>query len=544
MKTPRRLTHDAPADHVRYLVRRPARGPFPSIPLTLLMILMLALPSPLGAAPTVRTQASSPPADSLLVAAPVERGLLPVPAVVPAPSQSSAERPAQATPASELDQTCKQASTVAPSAWEVLACDGFGDNVGDRWKTGISNDNFVVSSRSVIGGKYLWQQKAVQGFNSLVKDLDHDLTDFFVAVDARVRNGPLSAEYGLSFRQTDLGNYYMFSADDEGRYRLDVLINDKWTTLIDWTKSNAIKVAGTNRLAVRGEGDEFTFYINNRQVTSFTDDKLAHGLVGITTSLWDSGAEAAFEFDNFEIRAPADLAAATTPNRPAATPTPRSARGALTPTPTVSDSWGWCDDDFDIAPLDWYSTVCGSFSPRDTNWPIGPDNSSSTKLARTIVNGAYAWKIDTSQEGNVYSAWYGDSSSDTMSDVFVAVDARRTDDNDADAAYGLHFRGADSDNFYDFKVDDRTSEFKIQVLIDSHWFTLKDWTKSDVIDTGTWNRLSAMAEGNQMTFWINDEQVAQLTDDRLSSGQVGLEASVYDAGKAAVEFTNFSIWTP
>ena len=141
----------------------------------------------------------------------------------------------------------------------------------------------------------------------------------------------------------------------------------------------------------------------------------------------------------------------------------------------------------------------------------------------------------------MYSAWYG-TSADKQSDVFVAVDAKRVS-GPTDTAYGPQFRVRDENSFYDFKIDD-TKEFKAQVLVDNQWTTLADWTSTDTILPGAWNRLSVQAEGNQLTFWINGEQVFRVTDDHLGAGQAGLAVTTYDVGTSTVEFNNFSVWTP
>ena len=77
----------------------------------------------------------------------------------------------------------------------------------------------------------------------------------------------------------------------------------EWAAVIDWTGTYAIYPGQANRLAVRAEGTQFTFYINDEVVAQAENDVLTAGDAGLSVLLVTPG-DATFVFDNFEIRVP------------------------------------------------------------------------------------------------------------------------------------------------------------------------------------------------------------------------------------------------
>lgn len=117
-------------------------------------------------------------------------------------------------------------------------------------------------------------------------------------------NGAKAAYYGLTFRKDDDENYYFFRVRDDRYFDFLLRYKEEWTTLIDWTKTSAIKPDDVNRLTVTAEGSHFSFYINNELVAEFDDSQLSDGEVGLAIGLSNADDEAVSEFDNFEVRVP------------------------------------------------------------------------------------------------------------------------------------------------------------------------------------------------------------------------------------------------
>ena len=71
---------------------------------------------------------------------------------------------------------------------------------------------------------------------------------------------------------------------------------------------------------------------------------------------------------------------------------------------------------------------------------------------------------------------------------------------------------------------------------------LVNWTESAVINQGPGrNTMRAVCMGDYLALYINDEFVADATDDTYSSGQIGLAASASNVLGVQVEFDNLTV---
>ena len=87
--------------------------------------------------------------------------------------------------------------------------------------------------------------------------------------------------YGLVFRYKNNANFYMFGVSCDGAYRLLKRVDGVFDTIIDFTKSASIQPLGQrNVLGVRTVGDQLSFYVNDKFLTTVKDGQFADGLIG------------------------------------------------------------------------------------------------------------------------------------------------------------------------------------------------------------------------------------------------------------------------
>jgi|GEM_PF-2189433 len=127
-------------------------------------------------------------------------------------------------------------------------------------------------------------------------------TDFLLEVDTQYVDGPADAEYGVIFRQVDADNYYFFAISRSGSYRLWRLEDGEWSTMVEWTQTDAIDISedALNRLGVLAEGAQLTLLVNDVALTQLEDETFASGKVALALGTFEeAGAEVAF--DNLDI---------------------------------------------------------------------------------------------------------------------------------------------------------------------------------------------------------------------------------------------------
>jgi hypothetical protein len=159
-----------------------------------------------------------------------------------------------------------------------------------------------------------------------------------------------------------------------------------------------------------------------------------------------------------------------------------------------------------------------------------------------IGDGSYEMTLGADTFDEQFWASGGRNFADAVFEV-EATPLEGTEDN----GYGMLFRvNTDEDSFYVFKVSSDGYVFiafctagcaQQEVLVD------RDWFESQAINRGfnTTNTLRVVATGPEMSFFINDTEVGQATDDSLMHGDIGLFGETFAPGGLRVAFDNFVV---
>jgi hypothetical protein len=301
-------------------------------------------------------------------------------------------------------------------------------------------------------------------------------------------------------RQVDNDNFYSFETSSDGYYRFRKQENDRWSTLMSWTKSDAIyRGQATNVIRVECEGDTFTFFVNGVRLTSFSDSTFGAGDIGLFASTYDKG-NVHISFDNLNVWAITD------PPQPTSTPFP-------SPTPAMS-----------VLP---YSV---DFSSPTSGW----ESYSDQDVTRAYEEGQY--HITVVRDG--LTVWEDPGKS--FDDLVLEVEATQVEGPD-DNQYGVLVRYVDSDNFYCFGISG-DGYYRVEKLVNDEWVTLVNSSRSDAIRRGqATNVIRVEAEGNTFTFFVNGTRLASFTDGTFRLGDIGLFAAAYDEGNVHISFDNLSV---
>ena len=128
-----------------------------------------------------------------------------------------------------------------------------------------------------------------------------NFSNFAFQVQVKVNQGD---EGGLVFRSnsnTDLAEFYLFSIDQAGSYRLEVSKDQTHSTSIVEDTSTAIKtgIGQVNLLTVVAKGSALYLYINKQYVGSASDNSYSSGVLGVFAS--DVTANTDVSFSNAQV---------------------------------------------------------------------------------------------------------------------------------------------------------------------------------------------------------------------------------------------------
>ncbi len=127
-------------------------------------------------------------------------------------------------------------------------------------------------------------------------------------------------------------------------------------------------------------------------------------------------------------------------------------------------------------------------------------------------------------------------------DFDLSVDAWQ-ESGPADAYYGVVFRDGPLGNYlFTVTVD---GYFEVAVSTGNGYQSLVAYRRSSAAKRGgEVNRLRVVAQGSNFAFYINDQQVAAISDKALKSGSVGLAAGNFDAPGMLAAFDNVVMTLP
>ena len=176
-----------------------------------------------------------------------------------------------------------------------------------------------------------------------------------------------------------------------------------------------------------------------------------------------------------------------------------------------------------------------TFDDARNGWTLVQNNQAQ------IVIGSGQLRITVKQPDSL--AW-SVASGKTFDNFTLDVDATPLagpNDND----YGVIVRRVDDDNFYRFDISG-DGYFNIQKRQKGKWQKLiADWTESSAIHTGAaTNHLRVVCAGRTLTFFVNQVQVAQVTDDAFTRGEVGILAGTLTEPGVQVAFDNVEVSKP
>ncbi|MFW6097149.1 MAG: hypothetical protein ACOC9Z_03690 [Chloroflexota bacterium] len=169
-------------------------------------------------------------------------------------------------------------------------------------------------------------------------------------------------------------------------------------------------------------------------------------------------------------------------------------------------------------------------------WGTGEDLEASGE----VTGGRYEFLVNA----NLGLFWA--TAGERRSDGVYQVEATQLE-GPLDNGYGMMFRvDSDNDAFYLFEVSGdgyvwiglcENSCEEEQPLVGN------GWVSSEAVNQGldATNVLRVRAEGGNMIFFVNDQEVGRVTDNTLSRGDIGIMVETLGQGGVLVAFDNFTV---
>ncbi len=189
----------------------------------------------------------------------------------------------------------------------------------------------------------------------------------------------------------------------------------------------------------------------------------------------------------------------------------------------------------------WETSFNDDFSDDSKGWFTSEIANDDSYQSREIANGQYFW----TQE--ILEAWDDNwinlaviPNRISVTDIYMSVTAQLVEGY-ADTGYGFVFRQSGGGS-YQFLV--RGDTFSLMAADSSNSTPVIDWTPSDAINPGEMNELAVVANGENISLFINQEMVADIVDSTYSWGRMMLGSDLQVEGeRTTIAFENVLIKT-
>jgi hypothetical protein len=361
-------------------------------------------------------------------------------------------------------------SSSLPALVRPLALDETWDQPTTRWEQSLAR---------VVDGAYEMRVDIPNYDSYGLLSSEGPIRNFDIAVDVRQVAGNPTAEYGVRFRQTGPGDYFMFSISGSGYYRLLRVKRGTYTSLVPWTFDGRVKTGAeaVNRLRVVADGSSIAGSVNGVQLATGADVDDVGGQLTLGVTTFEQGG-VAVRFDNIEGTAEgSDL-----------------------------------KDDFSRA--------------EETRWSLG---------GATIADGGYEITA-----GPGIQSWQQPlpSGSSGVGDFALEVDATLVRGGDM-AAYGIMFGDGGSFDFYTLYLLPQGGLTLVRSEAGGQQTTLVPPVKVDLVKPGenATNTIRLELRGQVLAISLNGTKLTDLELDQPVQGMVGLIVS----SETTARFDNFRL---
>lgn len=185
----------------------------------------------------------------------------------------------------------------------------------------------------------------------------------------------------------------------------------------------------------------------------------------------------------------------------------------------------------------WPLVVKESFDTNEVGWDTGSFENKGRKSTRKIEHGKYLWEMEALKGGGV-SRWQTPPFN-PVSHFCLSAEGRLVS-GPANTRYGLIFY-REGNRYYAFRIRDKKS-FRVRYFENNKYTEPIGYTRTSAVRPGEANRLTVVALDSNIYFYINDQHIGDIPNDKRKKGNAGLITTLDNLGdKAVIEFDNFEL---
>lgn len=170
-------------------------------------------------------------------------------------------------------------------------------------------------------------------------------------------------------------------------------------------------------------------------------------------------------------------------------------------------------------------------------WETGDSIDDLGKSWWNITGGRYEWRVEAGQ-GLV---WWVSPDMEPVGDFYLSAVAQKLEGS-SNSSYGLAFRIFDIKHYYVLQINEYQNYAVYAHDYEEGWVELLPWDNFPAISIDGPNHLEIIGQGSLFIFFINEQLVNQVSDERFATGTAGLLTGVDNADEQALwAFDDFEL---
>ncbi len=187
--------------------------------------------------------------------------------------------------------------------WPVTLCDSFNDN-SHGWTVESQDNSYAKYDIAVKDGVYAlaYNAKSFAAYkHSALTWFDvASAENFALSVTGRINSDFQNCSWGVAFRADD-DSFFFFSIYNDNTYAFDIYENNSWVPLITQRSYDKLKKGEANKLVVKADGEDFSFYINDNLVSIYSGGLLKESGIKLVAGAKE-GVRADYTFDDVVLQ--------------------------------------------------------------------------------------------------------------------------------------------------------------------------------------------------------------------------------------------------
>ena len=172
------------------------------------------------------------------------------------------------------------------------------------------------------------------------------------------------------------------------------------------------------------------------------------------------------------------------------------------------------------------------FESPDPGWDLSGDETAE----RFFDEGRLHMRVNAAMT----MIWSTNSELQSLDDFDLEVDASQMGGPDGNE-YGIMFRFQDAENYYLFAISGN-GYFDLFCLIEGQAYNVVNWTEVPSVKQGlSTNHLRLVADGPQISMYVNGELLAIVPDNTFRRGDIALVAGTFEEGDVEIAFDNLKV---